>query len=144
PVSGWISGSERKIAWQLYTNYQKQNLGTGVSITDTLQYDGKIDLDSIEVKTYIVSASGDTNITGPTLDATNNYTATLSDDEKSFTLTFAEGFDVKERYVIEFTTTVPDISQGEYTNTATVKVGDKEYPYKGTVNYDKHNKFLNK
>src|SRR5699024_10276762 len=39
-VNGWQGGIERKIAWQLYTNYQQQNLGNNVVITDTLQYEG--------------------------------------------------------------------------------------------------------
>jgi uncharacterized repeat protein (TIGR01451 family) len=51
---------------------------------------------------------------------------------------------VNERYVVQFTTTVPNISQPNYTNNATVKVGDDEYPYSGTVNYDKHDEFLDK
>lgn len=54
-VNGWVSGSERKVAWQLYTNYQKQNLGSDVSITDTLAYAGNIDADSIRVSVYNVN-----------------------------------------------------------------------------------------
>ncbi|MEI3611270.1 Cna B-type domain-containing protein [Pseudogracilibacillus sp. SO30301A] len=138
-VNGWESGSERKIAWQLYTNYQKQNLGSGVVITDTLAYEGTIDPDSIKVSVYEVAANGETNITGPEID---DYTVTVEGDE--FTLTFNDNFEVKERYVIEFTTTVPNISQPKYTNNATVKVGEDEYSYSGTVNYDKHNRFLEK
>ncbi|WP_156854135.1 Cna B-type domain-containing protein [Oceanobacillus sp. AG] len=138
-VDGWQSGSERKIAWQLYTNYQKQNLGPGVVITDTLAYEGTIDPNSIKVSVYEVAANGGTNITGPVID---DYTVTVEGDE--FTLTFNDNFEVKERYVIEFTTTVPNISQPKYTNNAKVKVGGDEYLYSGTVNYDKHNRFLEK
>src|SRR5699024_3509619 len=53
-------------------------------------------------------------------------------------------FVVDERYVVQFTTTVPDISQEKYTDNASVKGGDKEYPYSGTVNYDKWNDYLDK
>src|SRR5699024_9455184 len=63
---------------------------------------------------------------------------------KEFTLTFDEDFVVDERYVIEFTTSVPDISEENYKNDATIKVGDKEYPYSGTVDYDKWNNNLDK
>ncbi|MEI3604296.1 Cna B-type domain-containing protein [Pseudogracilibacillus sp. SE30717A] len=138
-VNGWESGSERKIAWQLYTNYQKQDLGTGVVITDTLDYEGTIDKDSITVSVYEVDAKGETKITGPKID---DYSVTVENDK--FTLTFNDNFEVKERYVIEFTTTVPDISQQNYTNDATVKVGEKENLFSGTVNYDKYNTFLEK
>src|SRR5699024_9261993 len=62
-VDGWESGAERKIAWQLYTNYQQQNLGTGVVITDTLAYEGSIDEDSIVVSVYEVDKDGNTTIT---------------------------------------------------------------------------------
>nr|WP_238482617.1 Cna B-type domain-containing protein [Lederbergia galactosidilytica] len=138
-VDGWQSGSERKIAWQLYTNYQQQKLGTGVVITDTLDYEGTIDPHSIKVSVYEVAANGETNITGPKID---DYTVTVEGDE--FTLTFNDNFEVKERYVIEFTTSVPNISQPKYTNNAKVKVGRDEYLYSGTVNYDKHDRFLEK
>src|SRR5690606_28773410 len=66
-VEGWKTGFERKIAWQIYTNYQKQNLGTSVSITDMLDYEGAIDEDSIVVSIYEVSADGETTITKETL-----------------------------------------------------------------------------
>src|SRR5699024_5942428 len=63
-------------------------------------------------------------------------------DGKTFTLSFNQN--VSERYVVEFTTSVPDISLEKYTNTANVKVGDKEYPYEATVNYDAFNKIVDK
>ena len=138
-IEGWESGSERKVAWQLYTNYQKQNLGTSVVITDTLDYEGTIDEDSITVSVYEVSADGETTITDDTI---TNYEVSVNG--KEFTLKFDEDFVVDERYVVQFTTTVPDISQEKYTNNASVKVGDKEYPYSGTVNYDKWNDYLDK
>src|SRR5699024_9079975 len=61
-----------------------------------------------------------------------------------FTLTFDEDFVVDERYVVEFTTTVPDISQENYKNDAKVIVDGKEYPYSGSVNYDEWNDYLDK
>src|SRR5699024_10219530 len=138
-ADGWESGAERKIAWQLYTNYQKQNLGTGVVITDELDYEGTIDKDSIVVSVYEVSAGGETTITDETI---TGYKVDVNG--KEFTLTFDEDFVVDERYVIEFTTSVPDISEENYKNDATIKVGDKEYPYSGTVDYDKWNDNLDK
>ncbi|MCF3943516.1 Cna B-type domain-containing protein [Oceanobacillus alkalisoli] len=140
-IDGWISGSERKIAWQLYTNYQQQDLGTGVVIEDTLDYEGTIDEGSVVVSVYNVAANGDTTITDEVL-SNENYTVNYDGD--SFTLTFNDDFKVDERYVVQFTTTVPNISQPNYTNNATVKVGDNDYPYEGTVNYDKHDHFLKK
>src|SRR5699024_6513604 len=65
-------------------------------------------------------------------------------DGKEFTLTFAEDFVVDKRYVVEFITTVPDISQEKYENNAKVKVGGDDYPYSGTVDYDKWNDYLDK
>lgn len=140
-VNGWVSGSERKIAWQLYTNYQEQNLGTGVSITDELAYAGVIDADSIKVSVYDVATDGETTITD-TVIAPDNYSVTLEGNK--FTLTFAEGFEVTERYVIEFTTSVPDLSKETYTNNAKVIVGDVEYPYSATLNYSEYDDFLEK
>ncbi|GAB3789709.1 Cna B-type domain-containing protein [Virgibacillus kimchii] len=140
-VDGWKSGEERKIAWQLYTNYQEQDLGTGVVIEDTLDYEGTIDVGSVVVSVYEVDADGNTTVTDEVLDEENydvNY------DGKSFTLTFDDGFTVDERYVVQFTTTVPNISQPNYVNNATVIVGDDEYPYEGTVNYNNHDQFLDK
>ncbi|SFM46536.1 Uncharacterized surface anchored protein [Gracilibacillus orientalis] len=140
-VNGWESGFERKIAWQLYTNYQEQDLGSDVTITDTLAYEGEIDESSIQVSVYNVNADGSTDITGPVLDP-SNYS--LEVDGQQFTLAFTDGFEVTERYVVEFTTSVPDISQPNYTNDATVSVGDVDYPYSSTLNYDEHDDFLAK
>ena len=140
-VEGWESGSERKIAWQLYTNYQEQNLGTGVVITDTLDYEGTIDKDSIVVSVYEIDKEGNTTITNTTL-ADDKYEVVV--DDNTFTLRFAKGFVVDERYVIEFTTSVPDISQKKYKNDATVKVGETEYEYDATVEYDKWEDHLDK
>lgn len=139
--NGWSSGAERKIAWQLYLNYQKQNLGTGVSVTDTLAYAGSIDADSIKVSVYNVATGGGTTITSTVLDPANYSVATTGG---AFTLAFAEGFVVNERYVIEFTTSVPDRSAATYTNNAIVTTGSGSYPYSGTANYNKHNSFLEK
>ncbi|MUV38128.1 Pheromone-processing carboxypeptidase KEX1 [Lentibacillus sp. JNUCC-1] len=137
---GWQSGSERKIAWQLYTNYQKQNLGDNVEITDTLDYKGEIDEDSIKVSTYDVDSGGKTTINEDDVLDSSKYTVNVTGDE--FTLTFDET--VEKRYVVEFLTTVPDISQERYTNKATVKVGSDEYPYSGTVDYKEYDHFLDK
>ncbi len=139
--NGWTSGFERKLAWQMYFNYQKQNLGTGVSVTDTLEYEGEIEEGSIRVSIYEVKSDGHTEISGPEL-GSDNYTLTV--DGKTFTLTFKDDFVVDERYVVEYVTSVPDISEETYTNKAIVKVGDKEYPYSATMNYSNHNKFLEK
>ncbi len=139
--NGWVSGGERKIAWQLYTNYQEQNLGKGVSITDTLAYAGNIDEDSIKVSVYDVDTNGETTIKDTVLDS-DNYTVT--GEGNKFTLTFAEGFEVTERYVVEFTTSVPDISAQSYTNNATVTAGGVDYPYNATLNYGQYDNFLEK
>lgn len=140
-VNGWVSGNERKVAWDFYFNYQEQNLGTGVVVTDTLAYDGVIDEESVVLHKYTVDANGDTQITDEVLNS-SNYDLTV--DGKTLTLTFKDDFEVKDRYVISFLTSVPAVSAGTYTNDATVKVGEKEYPYKGTVHYEEYDKFLNK
>ncbi|MFB9861274.1 Cna B-type domain-containing protein [Salinicoccus siamensis] len=138
-VNGWKNGTDRKVAWQLYTNYQQQNLGENVVVTDTLQYEGTIDADSIKVSTYNVSSDGKTTITNEVLDPS---TYSLDVTGKTFTLTFNE--EVSERYVIEFLTTVPNVSKENYTNKATVSVDGEDYPYSGTVSYKKYNDFLDK
>ncbi|HBD63057.1 MAG TPA: hypothetical protein DC038_01345, partial [Clostridiales bacterium] len=140
-VNGWVSGAERKIAWQLYLNYQKQNLGSNVSVTDTLAYTGVIDEGSIKVSVYEVAADGTTSITPSTeLTLGDDYSVTVEGDK--FTLIFKKA--VTERYVIEFTTSVPNVSQQIYTNNAEVTVGSTKYPYAATLDYDKHNAFLKK
>jgi len=138
-VEGWESGSERKIAWELYTNYQQQNLGSDVEITDTLEYDGDIDEDSIRVSVYDVDADGDTSNTNEVLDP-SAYTLDVTGDQ--FTLTFNQ--EVSERYVVEFLTTVPEISQERYTNNAVVNVDGTEYPYTNTISYENYDNFLDK
>lgn len=140
-VNDWVSGSERKIAWQIYLNYQEQKLGTGVSVTDTLAYAGAIDEDSIKVSIYNVKSNGATEITSTVLND-DKYSVVTTGSE--FTLTFADNFAVEERYVIEFTTSVPDKSLENYTNNATVNVRGVEYPYSATLDYDEHNNFLDK
>ena len=152
-VDGWVSGNERKIEWEIYTNYLKQNLGSGVSITDELGYEGEIDKDSIQVRKYTVAPGGGTEL-GDDINtaklqlmqllSTGKYSVEMGENNKSFTLTFNEA--VNERYVIIFTTSVPDISLGKdkYTNTATMKVGDKEYPYTGSTGFDKADNNLSK
>ncbi|MFA1818864.1 collagen binding domain-containing protein [Virgibacillus oceani] len=137
--NGWVSGSERKIAWQLYTNYQGQNLGENVTITDILDYTGEIDDDSIKVSVYDVKSDGTTEITGTVLEP-ENYELVVTGNE--FTITFDN--EVTERYVVEFTTSVPDISESKYTNNATVDVDGEKYDYTATVNYSKHDYFLEK
>src|SRR5699024_2288605 len=84
-VNGWQGGTERKVAWQLYTNYQQQNLGDDVVITDTLQYEGSIDEDSIRVSIYTVTANGDTSITE---EVVNPDAYSVNVEGRTFTLTF--------------------------------------------------------
>lgn len=141
-VEGWVSGSERKIAWQFYFNYQQQNLGTNVVVTDELQYGGNIDKESIKVSVYDVDSSGETTIRKDSVLDSSNYELSLEGDK--FTLTFADGFVIDERYVVEFTTSVPDISRDKYTNKAKVTVDGVDYDYSATLNYDEHDDFLEK
>lgn len=138
--NGWISGAERKIAWQVYINYQKLNQGTGIEVTDTLDYEGVIELDSIKVSVYTVAANGNTTVTATELD--KDYYTVTSGGDKTFTLKFKEGFEVKERYVIEFLTTVPDISKANYKNEAAVT--GQGLPYSKTISYSSYNKLLQK
>jgi len=150
--TGWVSGNERRIEWEIYINYLKQNLGTDVVVKDILDYGGEIDLDSIVVKKYTVETNGNTEIDKAATPLTKgtDYTVVYGEDtegnevKKSFTLTFDKNFVVNERYVIIFTTSVPNISAGTYTNTATAEVGNNQYPYEGSVSYAKHNDFLDK
>ncbi|MBY7141857.1 Cna B-type domain-containing protein [Virgibacillus sp. NKC19-3] len=136
----WSEASDRKIAWQVYFNYQEQNLGSDVSVTDTLDYEGEIIDESIKVSTYDVDPDGNTSMTDTVLERGEDYT--VEGEGTEITINFTN--DVTERYVIEFETTVPDISEENYVNDAVVKVGDNEYPYTSSVDYDKGNDFLDK
>src|SRR5699024_6934471 len=88
---------------------------------------------------YTVDADGDTVITDNVLDP-GAYSVEVNGD--TFTLSFNQ--EVSERYVIELLTTVPNTSQENYTNEATVSVDGKDYPYSGTVNYKNYDNFLDK
>lgn len=147
----WLSGAERRIAWQLYINYQEHDLGK-IKVEDILQYVGDIDLNSIKVFEYTVNSStGGTNKKpNSELAKDGNYNVEVTNKTdgtagSKFELTFLN--DVTKRYVIEFTTSVGEISENRYTNGATVsggKLGNTAYPYSATVNYTKYNYFLDK
>lgn len=139
-TDGWVSGKDRFIEWKIYTNYLNQDLGTGVIVTDTIGYEGEIDLNSVEIKGYTVSSSSGGTTDGSI--ANVNCTKTLSEDKKTLTITFNEKVD--KRYVIIYHTTVPQKSQATYTNGANVKVGDTNYPYNGSVSYDKNDSYITK
>jgi uncharacterized repeat protein (TIGR01451 family) len=141
-INGWISGSERKIAWQFYFNYQQQNLGTGVVVKDTLAYDGEIDKNSVVVSDYTVDKDGNTEIITNKVVDSDNYD--LKVDGKELVLTFKDEFQVYERYAVTFTTSVPNKSAGTYTNDAVVTVNGTDYTYEATLQYKEHDDFLDK
>ncbi len=146
--SGWISGNTRKIEWEVYINYLKQDWGENVTVTDAVYYDGEIEENSFIVMEYVVAENGDTSyninsVSPEKLSKDTDYTVDLSTDKKSFTLDFDET-KVDKRYVIIFTTTVPDISEATYTNTAAAKVNGSIYPYEGSVGFTNHNNNLSK
>src|SRR5699024_9920751 len=137
----WTDASDRKIAWQVYFNYHQHRLGENVSVTDTLDYDGDIIEDTIKVSVYDVDENGNTSITDETLTLGEDYKVVI-DDEGILTVNFVN--EVSERYVIEFETTVKDISEQNYVNNANLKTEDGEYPYSSSVHYDKWDDFLDK
>lgn len=137
--SGWVSGQERLIEWELYINYLQQDLGSDVQVVDLLDYDGFIDISEIKVKTYSVNTDGTTNIGE---NAGISYTIGSNESGKGFTLTF--NGEVDDRYVIIFSTTVPDLSLENYSNNATVKIGTEELPYSATVSYSNFDQFIEK
>jgi len=136
----WSNASDRGIAWQVYMNYNQHDLGSDVSVTDTLDYEGEIIEDSIQVSVYDVDADGNTTKTDEVLTPGEDYTVKVEDNE--LTVNFTN--DVTERYVIEFDTTVPDISEENYINQAVVNTKDGEYPYSSSVDYDKWDELLDK
>lgn len=142
-VDGWISGNERRVQWEVYTNYLKQNLGNNVIVTDELGYEG--DIHDIEVRTYTVdSSSGDTTIDWNSVEPVYSIE---NKTDKGFKLTFNQA--VEERYVIVFNTTVPKLSKGKaeseaYTNTATLNDGTNDYPYKASKGFDNANNHVSK
>lgn len=142
--TGWTSGADRFIQWKIYINYLNQNLGEQVSVTDTLGYEGEIDLASVQIKKYTVNST-----TGDTQDgeaAEVNYTPSLSNGGKTLNIGFNEA--VEQRYVIIYHTSVPDTSQESYTNNAQVQVGGSNgittYPYQGAVSYAQAEAFVDK
>ncbi|GMG65996.1 MAG: Cna B-type domain-containing protein [Tetragenococcus halophilus] len=136
----WSNASDRGIAWQVYMNYNQHDLGSDVSVTDTLDYEGEIIEDSIQVSVYDVDVEGNTTKTDEVLTPGEDYTVNIEDNE--LTVNFTN--DVTERYVIEFDTTVPDISEENYVNKAVVNTADGEYPYSSSVDYDKWDELLDK
>ncbi len=140
---GWISGNTRKIQWEVYINYQKHNIGSNIKVSDTLAYDGKVDMDSIEVREYDVRSNGDTDITGNPIGKAGNYSVTSVDNDKGFELTFTDN--VTKRYAVVFTTSVPDISTETYSNTAYVKgTSFTEATYTTSVGFTPYNKIVSK
>lgn len=140
---GWKSGNERKIKWEVYINYLEEELGTGIVVEDILAYEGQIDQDSIEIYEYSVAADGDTNITNSILEE-SNYNTVFSNENKELTINFDDQFNVDKRYVIVFTTSVPDVSEGTYSNTATLKVDQNDYPYTASIDFDEYDNVLSK
>lgn len=137
----WSDASDRKIAWQVYFNYNQHNLGLDVSVTDTLGYGGEIIEDSIKVSVYDIEQNGDTEITANTLTLSEDYEVSI-DDEGVLTVNFLN--EVTKRYVIEFETTVQDISDENYVNNAMVNTSTGEYPYSSSVDYDRWDDVLDK
>ncbi len=125
-----------------YINYLNQYLGNDISVVDTLGYDGVIDEASIRVYTYDVASNGTTTILGEI--PASEYTIIMDPTDKTtFTLEFNNA--VTQRYVIEYLTSVPEISEGVYVNTAVVKEGVQEKgTYQTSVSYDSHDAFIDK
>ncbi|MCF1684046.1 Cna B-type domain-containing protein [Tetragenococcus halophilus] len=139
-VDNWSDETDRRIAWQVYSNYHQNNLGENVSVTDTLDYDGEIIEDSIKVSVYDVAENGETSITDTELVQGEDYTVDIDGNELTVNFTG----EVTERYVIEFETTVPDISKENYVNNAVVTTDDGEFPYSSSVDYNNWNDILDK
>lgn len=138
----WTNASDRGIAWQVYFNYNQHDLGSGVFVTDTLDYEGEIIEDSITVSVYDVAANGETTITDEVLTLDEDYTVDVNNEDGELTVNFL--IDVTERYVIEFDTTVPDISEENYVNNAVVETDNGEFPYSSSVDYDRWDDLLDK
>lgn len=138
-TSGWESGKERKIKWDVYVNYLKQNLGRGVVLKDDWDYEGTFDEDSLKVYKYSVAQNGDIQMEE---ELTSGFIVSPDADGYGWTLTFSEA--LNERYVIVYTTSVPDISKKTYKNKASLNANGKEYPYEASVSYNEYNKFLTK
>lgn len=140
-VNGWVSGSDRLIEWEVFTNYLQQELGTGVVISDTLGYEGIIDSSSIRVRKYSVAANGETTI----LEESIPFTQTISNDDKTLTIEFDSAFEYSDRYVISFVTSVPNLSAASYNNEASVTLDDDtSFPYEATVSYSNYDEFISK
>ncbi len=136
----WISGKDRLIEWKIYINYLKQDLGSGVTVTDTIQYDGQIDLSSVEIRKYSVDPESGSTTDGEL--TTIDYDKDLSNGNKTLEITFNET--VTERYVIIYRTTVPGKSEEIYTNKANVDANGKNYPYDASVSYGEYDQFIDK
>lgn len=139
---GWVSGKDRLIEWQLFVNYLRQDLGSNVTVTDTLGYEGKIDLASVEIKKYTVNSGDGSTMIGEGALSSTEYVKSLSEDGKTLTVKFNNS--VSERYAIIYRTTVPEKSQSVYQNGAMLKAGGKEYPYSASVSYSQADSYINK
>lgn len=98
---------------------------------------------SFIVSEYDVKSNGKTEIKPNTeLNNPSNYTISINNDKPNptFALTFNDT--VTKRYVIEFITTVPNISLNKYTNKAGMASNSLEYI--ATVTYKDYNEFLKK
>lgn len=136
---GWISGSDRYVEWKVYFNYLSQDLGSGVRITDTLGYEGSIDMDSIEVKHYSVGKKGNIEIKE---ELSKDKFSTGTTSGKNLNIVFNDS--ISDSYVVIYRTSVPEKSQAKYINQAKVITKNKEFPYEASVSYGNHNKFIDK
>ncbi len=141
-LSGWVSGRERLIEWGVFINYLQQDLGTNVVLTDTLSYPGEVDVNSVVIYKYTVNAAGVATITNEVLDASKYVASVDPDNPTVLTVSFNEA--VKERYVIRFLSKVPELSLNQYVNNASLKVGEKTYPYTKSINYTEYDSYVAK
>lgn len=155
--TGWKSGDDRLIQWEVYTNYLNQVISGQVSIKDVLQFEGEI-LNSTEypvsvhyytIQTTTNDENGDT-IKSTEVDSDLYHINQSIGKEIEVVFDAANSPygntapDANRRVMISFFSKVPDRSADIYSNTATHKYGEKELAYSTSVSYDKYDNVLDK
>ncbi len=130
---------DRWIDWEIHANDQARTVSGGaLVIYDRFTEGQTLDLDSIVVTRYSVSAGGTRNYELTPIEKSMNYTVVEHPDELGFTLTITT--DPNKPYRIKYRTHIEGLSMNEYINTATIE----GINYTDKVINSKYNQFLNK
>lgn len=136
--SGMLDTANKKINWTIYTNFLSKNLNH-FEVTDTIQGNQKLVVDSIKIYEYAINASGAITV-GNLIDPdAAGFSIEKADDGKSFKITYPDS--INSPYLVTYSTAFVGISQTVYNNTAQT---NKDESYSANVNYADGDKFVSK